>query len=118
MSRTCFLIISIYFFACSPKAKVPKDVLPPKVMHSVLWDMIRADELAQQLNSEDTSANRFSKNVPYYQTVLKVHKVTEKQFKQSLAFYEKHPDLMKVVLDLVQEKANGAPDTLGKKKPE
>jgi hypothetical protein len=95
----CFLTV-IFISGCKPE--VPKDVLPPKKMQAVLWDVLRADDMANVYALSDTSFYSFQKHAPYYRTILEVHSITKKDFVNSLEYYKSHPVLLKKILDSIQ----------------
>lgn len=98
----CFLIV-IFVSGCKPE--VPKDILPPKKMQAVLWDVLRADDMANVYALSDTSFYSFQKHAPYYRTILEVHSITKKDFVNSLEYYKSHPVLLKKILDSLQSVA-------------
>ena len=106
MNRFLFLIFIIFISGCQPS--VPKNVLPPSKMQYVLWDLIRADEMAQYYISFDTSFEKAAKSKEWYQTVFHVHHISKEDFKRSLQYYQDHPALLKKVLDTLQSFADRA----------
>lgn len=80
-------------------ADLPADVLPQKKMQVVLWDMVKADELASYEHGVDTTINKKARSIELYNEVLRIHKITEQDFKRSMTFYQQHPKELKVVLD-------------------
>jgi hypothetical protein len=102
----------ILLFACNRAEKVPAGILPKEKMQSLMWDMVRADELVTYKASMDTSIKQLPASVGLYKSVLSLHNVTEKQFKESFKYYEAHPKLFKSVIDSLSRKAsyiNNAP---------
>jgi hypothetical protein len=114
-------LLIIFLFSCcilSCGPSVPKDVLPPKKMQSVLWDMMQADEMAEYYSAKDTSYRGLKKHVDFYQKVFSIHKISKEKFNKSLSYYENHPADFKRILDSLHsyvERLQSA-DTL-KKKP-
>ena len=45
----CILIIVLSFFFYSCKESAPSGVIKPRVMQDILWDVLRADALAQEI---------------------------------------------------------------------
>lgn len=97
MRNLGILIIAVVVFSC--KSSVPKDVLPPKKMQAVLWDVMQADEMAEYKSIKDSAFRNLPKHAEYYQTVFSIHKITKEDFTKSLAYYENHPGVFKTVLD-------------------
>ena len=114
--RAAFAILLLAVFsACGNEGTVPKEVLAPPKMAKVLWDVIRADEAANHQFRMDTLHNLFRESTTLYQSVFKLHGVTDSAFKQSFRYYQGHPDKMKVLLDSVDALAKRpTADTLKK----
>lgn len=103
------LIPVLLLAACSNKPEVPKHVLPPEKMEAITWDMIRADGLLTHALNSDTLTPPLEKRVQLYQQVLRIHEVTREQYRQSFAFYQNRPDLLREVFSSMVEKANVVP---------
>ena len=100
MRRSGILIFILLFFSC--RSSIPKDVLPPKKMQAVLWDIMQADELAEYYSGQDSGFKSLSKHVDYYQKVFAIHKIRKEDFAKSLVYYENHPVQLKPILDSLQ----------------
>ena len=94
------LIFTVCLLSC--KSSVPKDVLPPKKMQSVLWDVMQADEMAEYYSAKDSTFNSLSKHADYYQQIFFIHKITKEDFTKSLDYYENHPARFKPIIDSLQ----------------
>ena len=92
------------FFSCSNRDKVPADVLSPKKMQSVLWDMLRADQFVATYVVRDTALDKKKESIKLYEQVFRVHHISKEKFKKSVDFYQKRPDLLKVILDSIFNK--------------
>jgi hypothetical protein len=95
-----FLIFIILIFSC--KSSVPRDVLPPKKMQAVLWDVMQADEMAEYYSATDSGFKSLSRHAEYYQRIFAIHKISKADFTRSLAYYENHPSRLKPILDSLQ----------------
>jgi hypothetical protein len=98
-------ILSIFFLALlisSCKSSLPGDILPPKKMQAVLWDVMQADAMAEYYAAKDSTFTRLSKHIDYYQKVFVIHKISKEDFTRSLAYYENHPSSLKPILDSLQ----------------
>jgi hypothetical protein len=100
MRRVKILFFVVLLFSC--KSSVPKDVLPPKKMQAVLWDVMQADEMAEYYSGKDSTFRGLAKHVDYYQKVFSIHKINKEDFTRSLTYYEDHPASFKIVLDSLQ----------------
>ncbi|RXK82844.1 DUF4296 domain-containing protein [Filimonas effusa] len=89
----------------------PGGILSPDKMQQVMWDMMRADELAMDASAHDTARNSIFKHaVEQYQQVFEVHHITREEFYRSIRYYQEHPDKNKVLMDSVQALGNRARD--------
>lgn len=96
------LVLFFVVLLISCKSSVSKDVLPPKKMQAVLWDIMQADEMADYYAAKDSTFRGLVKHVDYYQKVFSIHKITKEDFTRSLTYYEDHPTSFKIVLDSLQ----------------
>jgi hypothetical protein len=94
------LIFCVCIFSC--KSSIPKDVLPPKKMQAVLWDVMQADEMAEYYSAKDSTFTALSKHADYYQKVFSIHKISKDDFTKSLTYYENHPVSFKPIIDSLQ----------------
>ena len=103
--RIVVILAVCTLFSCSNKKEVPKEVLPVKDMTNVLWDMMLADELANKQYGYDATPVKLDTNIVLYQQVMQAHHTTQGQFKKSLQFYQSRPDLLQVIIDSLQKRA-------------
>lgn len=96
------IISSLVFIIISCQSSVPKNVLPPAKMQSVMWDMMQADAMAEYYASKDSALSELAKHVNYYQDVLTLHKISKEDFKRSLSYYQSHPSKLKTIFDSLQ----------------
>jgi len=94
-------IVLLLLFSCTNKTQVPKNILSPQKMQKILLDLMEADELIGRKAVDSVSSDSFSRSV-VYTAVFTQHKTNKEVFKKSFAFYESHPQLLKVVLDSMQ----------------
>jgi len=94
------LLFGILLISCGNKNKVPKNVLPPKKMEAVLWDMLQAGEFINGfVIAKDTGVNRLSQTTAIYDAVYRIHAISQTQFNESFAWYQQHPAMMKTIMD-------------------
>jgi hypothetical protein len=96
-----FFSLSALLFACS--SGIPKDVIKPTEFKAVIWDMLKADNLAQEVAARDTSKKLPSQEQKYIAAVLAIHKITKQQFETSLQYYERDPKALGDMLGTVQK---------------
>jgi hypothetical protein len=103
--RRYFLFL---FLLCSCRSEIPRDVLQPKQMEALLYDVIRADEWVDFASLQDSTFRKFSKRTALYDSVFRLHAITKETYRKSVAFYESRPDLLKAVLQSLHAKSDTA----------
>ena len=104
------LLAVIFIASCSEKDRVPKGILPQSKMESVLWDMISADEFVSGYSLlQNPSLDRKQESFKLYDEIFSIHKITAKEFRNSLSFYQSHPSLLVSILDSITAKHNVVP---------
>jgi hypothetical protein len=99
-----FLWLVICLIACG-NGDLPADILPPKQMEVVLWDMVRADELADLNYTKDSTLKPMQLHGEQYDRVFAVHKLSREQLQKSLRYYESRPELLKPIIDTIHTRA-------------
>lgn len=116
--RTGLLIALVVIFTagCKSKNAVPNNVLPQKKMQAILWDMMRADQfLADYVLNKDSSLNKTTESLKYYQQIFAIHKTSKEEFQHSFSFYKSRPVLLKAIMDSI---SNPPGDTAALAKPD
>lgn len=92
---------------------MPPDLLQPKKMTAVLWDVMQADEWMNLKYNSGTSSSlsRFDSSVVLYNQIFAIHHTTSDQFKKSIRFYQAHPNLLQTVFDSLQNQSTRAATT-------
>lgn len=98
----------IFVFSCTRKQSVPDSILSPDKMGPVMWDIMRADELAEFYSYKDSSFKTIAKHDSLYQTIFNIHKTSRGTFKSSVAYYQNHPDLLKIIIDTIQRRLDSS----------
>lgn len=102
------LIVLIAFGACSSNDKIPEDLIQPEQMKIIVWDLL----LAEQRALDDTTLNTLpvgkeralgltKASTGLFNEVFAIHKTSKDHFYKSYAYYEGHPDKLKVLMDSV-----------------
>ncbi|MBK6384791.1 MAG: DUF4296 domain-containing protein [Chitinophagaceae bacterium] len=98
-----FLLLFVVVIDAGCKSK-NSEVLPPKKMQALLWDMMRADQfLADYVLNKDTSINRITESLKHYQRIFAIHNVSKEEFQYSFSYYRNHPVLFKAIMDSINE---------------
>ena len=115
------LIISSLLFIYSCKETIPSDIIKPAKMQEVLWDVLRAEALSQEIVKADSSKSAAAENIRLTQKIFLLHNITQQEFEKSYSYYTAHPDIMRTILDSVNSqqtrKMYAPPDTTKKQLP-
>ena len=116
-----WLFIPVVLFllaACKGKKKIPEGILQPPQMQAVLWDVMRADQfLNNYVFNKDTTLNKVSESLKFYEQIFAIHEINQEQFQESFTFYKEHPDLMMVIMDSMSRSPVVAPVQLSEPVP-
>lgn len=94
-----FVIMLLVFVAgCSSGDKMPKDVMPVSTMKVLIWEMSVADQVAADKYTLNKDSQRITAT-GLYQQVFALHKIDKPGFYRSFAYYEAHPNELKVLFD-------------------
>ena len=92
--------------SCSSDQSIPPGILQPGQMKGIVWDLIKAGELAKydtlvhkNIRLKDTATFLFEK-------VFALHHVDREQFYNSYRYYLAHPEQNKALMDSVSAIAN------------
>jgi hypothetical protein len=99
------LIACCFFYSCSSGDKIPSNVMQPAQLQEVMWDLLRAQELAQHRSLEDTVVRISEIHTDLYDKVFAIHGTSKKDFKSSLHFYQSRPDLLKPIFDTLNSRS-------------
>lgn len=94
-----FILIVISITGCTQKSKIPRGILSQEKMRYIMWDMIRADEYANNFLIKNGSLDINSEKASLYEQIFKLHSTKADIFKKSLTFYQAKPNLLKVIID-------------------
>jgi len=72
-------------------------------MQRITWDMLKADELASQNKSADTTLDLKNESFRLYEQVFAVYKTNRSQYYKSYKYYQEHPSLYKSMMDGVRK---------------
>ena len=107
MKYSFLIILLCLFIACTNRSKVPSDVLPKDKMEKVLWEMMLADRFAYQFIVKDSlKKNVTQETFRVYAQVFSLNNISREDFVKSYKFYMTRPDLSKVMMDTILNRAN------------
>ncbi len=93
-----FLLL-VLFFSCNKKNKIPDGILKPAKMQLVLWDVLKANALAEEIAKKDSTTKIQKESVRLQSQVFSIHKISKDDFYKSYNFYAKHTELLLALLD-------------------
>ncbi|HEV8083352.1 MAG TPA: DUF4296 domain-containing protein [Chitinophagaceae bacterium] len=94
-----FFILVCISFSCSNKYKTPPGIIRSSEMSEILWDIIRAQALANEVARKDSSINVEFQTKVFTQKVFEIHHVTSSSFDKSYDWYSGHPDILRLMFD-------------------
>ncbi len=92
-------LIFVFFTSCTKSTYVPPGIIKPREMQNIFWDMIRGDILAQEIVNKDSTKNLKTESFAINEKIFFIHNINRAKFEKSIAFYEKHPGLVKTIFD-------------------
>lgn len=102
--------VLLLLVACGKKNRIPSGVLPQKKMQVVMRDMMRADHfLTDYVFNKDSTINKKTESLKYYQQVFAIHDISREQFQKSYSFYAGRPALFKAIMDSISKPEMAAP---------
>jgi hypothetical protein len=105
--RSLLLVLfsSTLLWGCTNDQAVPPSILSPAKMEVVLFDMLRSGNLVNSfLLTKDSSLPKEQTHINWLNKVLTFHNVSEQEFKQSFAYYQRHPELLARVMDSISKR--------------
>ena len=111
MKKRLLIICCIFIIiSCKNNNRIPSDILPPKKMQEVVWDMMRADLfLGDFVFRTDSSLDKKTERSVLYGRVFTIHHISKEQFGESFSFYKTHPLLFKSIMDSLSRPKTDAP---------
>jgi len=100
MRKYLLLLVIIFALACNSKTDTPAKLLSRDKMEDVLWDLMRADLFINNyMVIKDTALDKKKQGIELYSQILKLHKVSQEQFRESFLYYRSQPEELKVLMD-------------------
>ena len=105
MIRICiFLFALIVLNSCGNKDEIPRGILKPDKMQTVLWDVIKADVFTTEFIKNDTTKNAAVENLKLQQQIFAIHKISKADFYNSYDYYQTNTTVFKTMLDSLIKK--------------
>lgn len=99
MIKVILIFCTLLLFSC--KDSVPFGVIKQDKMQQILWDVLRADALSQEIVKKDSTKSTPVESSILTKKVFLIHHISEEEFKKSYSYYLGRPDLMKTIMDSI-----------------
>lgn len=93
------VIFSMIIISCNSGNNTPSNIIQPKEMQSILWDVMRAQTLANEIAIKDSSIKAAAETKSLSKEIFRIHKTDSSNFNKSYNWYVKHPDVLKLIFD-------------------
>lgn len=103
MRKYLTILFSMGLLSCGDG--IPNDVLSVDKMQAVLTDVLLAEGFVENFELMDTTKKREDWYALEYSKVMTIHNISQDQFRRSLNFYKKNPDLFKIITDTVYQRS-------------
>jgi hypothetical protein len=106
MRYLALVITLVLLYSCNGDS-LPAGIIEPQKMENILWDKLRADAYCSEIIARrNDSINDTLENIKYLKLIFEKHKVSKESFDQSFHYYNKHPEIMSVIMDSIIAKQN------------
>ncbi len=99
MKLAVFFLTGFFLISCSGKNDVPPEIIQPKKMQNILWDVIRAQELSAAMARKDSAINEIAETKILTEKIYEIHNITSVDFDKSYLWYTNHPEMMRTIFD-------------------
>jgi hypothetical protein len=100
-SYLSIFILFILLVACSNQAKNEQQI-PFEKMRTVVWQLLKADELYARKSTTDSAWRVSKKNVVFYQQIFDLNNIDRTQFYKQMEKLKASPVEFKTLMDSVE----------------
>lgn len=105
-------------YSCSDNAGAPAHLIARDKMEDVLWDMMRADLFINNyMVIKDTALDKKKQGIQLYTRILKMHKISQEDFRESFKYYRSQPIELKDLMDSLSRRKDSLPVSKPTKMP-
>ncbi|ULQ52886.1 DUF4296 domain-containing protein [Flavihumibacter fluvii] len=101
---TCSFL-ALGMLACRNMRNKEKPALSQKEMVPIIYELMLSEEYATQLKGRDSTIQVEDLSKEKYDQVFQLHQTSQKEFKESYAYYLGHPDQIKAIYDSIDAEA-------------
>lgn len=111
-----YLFIILVLFSCYSGNNVPSGMIQPEKMKNILWDIMRAQTLAEEIARKDSSIDVIAETDVLSKKVFEIHKTDSSGFNKSYNWYVRHPLVLKLILDSLyaQKQRESSKENMGR----
>lgn len=106
------LLLVLFFSACVKKGRVPAEMIQEDKMGVILFEMAMAEGFVDIYFNRDSTIKKDSMLHVEMDKVLAIHKISQKEFRDSYQFYKSNPDIFKVMTDTVYQRSQRDKDKM------
>ena len=111
------IILFAFFTSCSNKNHIPSNIIDQESMGKILFDLALAEEFAMSFVAKDAKSDKDSAIAIEVEKVMKIHHISQEEFRKSYEFYKRRPDLLKIIVDTVHARSLRGREKLYKGRP-
>jgi hypothetical protein len=105
MKILIFCWVLFFLYSCSGKQSVPSDILPPEKMKNIVWDILEAQSITNEISARDSSIDKQASLNWLTREAFRLNQTDSVNYSKSYNWYVAHPEIMKIFLDsLYQQK--------------
>lgn len=104
--RHYIVVFHLLFVCACSSSPVPRGVLLPERMKTIVFDLIRTDEFLNSFISKNSTVDIRKKRSILYNQVFKVNNTSKDEFFSSYKYYQQHPDIQKNLFDSLYQDLN------------
>ncbi len=112
MKILIFYGVLLMLYSCSGKQKVPSDILSPEKMKNIVWDILEAQSITNEIAARDTSIDKQASLNWLTQEAFRLNRTDSVNYSKSYNWYVAHPDIMKMFLDSLYEQKQRTKDLI------
>lgn len=101
-----------FLFSCSGKQKIPSDILPPEKMKNIIWDILEAQSVTNEIAARDSSINKEASLNWLTSEAFRLNQTDSVNYSKSYNWYVAHPEFMKIFLDSLYEQKQRSKDLI------
>ncbi|MEO5501049.1 MAG: DUF4296 domain-containing protein [Ginsengibacter sp.] len=103
MKILIFSGLLFFLCSCSGKQKIPSDILPPEKMKNIIWDILQAQSMNNEITAHDSSIDKQASLSLLTREALRLNQTDSVNYSKSYNWYVAHPGIMKIFLDTLYE---------------